>query len=95
MELNSDKSRRRTRKLLVIAQLMSLAFFALGLAFAVNPTPAILFLFTSLAPLLALGGVFILVTQWIATYRSRQMRPVVVRPASRTDTKRDPIAMAG
>jgi hypothetical protein len=88
MKLNSDGE--RTRKLLVIAQLMTLAFFALGLAFVFNPTPVILFLFTSLSPALALVAVFILVTQWIATNQSRQIHQVVGGRANLTDLKSDP-----
>jgi hypothetical protein len=87
MKLNSDETCGRTRKLLVIAQLMSLAFFALGLAFAYNPTPIILFLFTTLSPVLALAAVFILVTQWIATYRRQQMHEVVGWRGTRTNTR--------
>jgi hypothetical protein len=90
MKLNSDGTCERTRKLLVIAQLMTLAFFALGLAFVFNPAPVILFLFTSLSPVLALVAVFILVTQWIATNQSRQIHQVVGGRASRTDPKSDP-----
>jgi hypothetical protein len=74
---------------------MTLAFFALGLAFAFNPTPMILFLFTTLSPVLALAADWILVTQWISTYRRQQIHQVVGRRGSRTDTKGDPIAMAG
>lgn len=92
MKLNSDGTCERTRKLLAIAQLMTLAFCALGLAFIFNPTPAILFLFTSLSPVLALVAVFILVTQWIAT---QQIHHVVGHRASRTDTKGDPITVVG
>ena len=95
MKLNSDGTCERTRKLLVIAQLMTLAFFALGLAFAFNPTPLTLFLFTSLSPVLSLAAVFILVTQWIATYQRRQIHQIVGHRASRSDTKGDSIAMAG
>jgi len=95
MKINSDGTCGRTRKLLVIAQLMTLAFFALGLAFTFNPTPVILFLFTSLSPVLALPAVIILVTQWLATYKRRQIHQVVGLRASRTDTKGDRIAIAG
>ena len=87
MQLNSDGTNQRTHKLLVIAQLMALAFFALGLAFVFYPTPVILFVFTSLSPVLALAAVLILVTQWIATYQGRQMLEVVSWRGSRTDTK--------
>ena len=95
MQLNSDGTGERTRKLLVIAQLMTLVFFALGLAFVFHPTPVILFVFTSLSPVLALGAVFILVTQWIATYQRRQVHEVVGWRDRQSDTKGDPIAMAG
>ena len=95
MKFNSDGTCGSTRKLLVIAQLMTLAFFALGLAFVFNPTPVILFLFTSLSPVLALAAVFILVTQWIATCQRRQIRHVVGSRAIRADTQRNPVAMAG
>jgi hypothetical protein len=95
MKLNSDGTCERTRKRLVIAQLLTLASFALGLAFVFNPAPVILFLFASLSPVLALAAVLILVTQWIATYQGRQMLEVVSWRGSRTDTKGDPVAMAG
>ena len=94
MKLNSDETGRRPHKLLVIAQLMTLAFFALGLAFVFHPTPLILFVFTSLSPVLALAPVFILVTQWTASQR-RQMHEVVGWRESQRETKNDPIAMAG
>jgi hypothetical protein len=71
MKLNSNASRRRTRRLLVIAQLLTLAYFALGLAFTFVPTPLILFLFASLSPVLAPAGAFILVKQWISSYQRR------------------------
>ena len=77
MKLNSNATDRRTRKLLVVAQLMSLAFFALGLAFELHPTAGNLFLFTSLSPVLVPGAVGILVTQWIGAYQRRQTRQVV------------------
>jgi hypothetical protein len=87
MKLNSDGICERTRKLLVIAQLLTLASFALGLAFVLKPTPVILFLFASLSPVLALAAVFIFVTQRIATYHGRQMREVVSCRGNRTETK--------
>jgi hypothetical protein len=79
MKLNSNATDRRTRKLLVVAQLMSLAFFALGLAFELHPTAGNLFLFTSLSPVLVPWSVGILVTQWISAYQRRQTRQVVAR----------------
>jgi hypothetical protein len=94
MKINSDGTCERTRKLLVIAQLMILAFSALGLAVAFNPTPVILFLFTSVSPALALPAVIILVTQWIATYKRREIHQVIGLRANRTDTKGDRIAIA-
>ena len=69
MKPDSNATRERIRKLLVIAQLMTLVYFALGLAFTFVPTPLILFLFASLSPMLAAAAVFILVKQWIATGR--------------------------
>ena len=95
MQLNSDARLRQTRKRLVIAQLMTLTFFALGLAFMLYPTPGNLFLFTTLSPVLAPGAGLILATQWIASYRSRQTRQIVTRRARRAYTESDPMPMAG
>jgi hypothetical protein len=84
MKLNSDATDRRTHKLLVVAQLMTLAFFALGLAFALHPTAGNLFLFTTLSPVLVPGAVFILATQWIAAYQRGQTGRLVAQRAPRT-----------
>ena len=83
MKTNSDATDRRTRKLLVVAQLMTLVFFPLGLAFVLHPTAGNLFLFTVLCPVLVPGAVVILATQWIAAYQRRPMRHVVMQRARR------------
>ena len=95
MKLSSDVTYRRTRKLLVVAQLMSLAFFALGLAFLLRPTPANLFLFTTLSPVLAPGAFVILAAQWIADYHRRQTAQEVIRRTSETYQGTNPIALVG
>jgi len=74
MKFDSDATDRRTRKLLVVAQLMTLAFFALGLAFVWNPTAGNLFLFTALSPVLVPGAIVILATQWITHCRRDRRR---------------------
>jgi hypothetical protein len=84
MKTNSNATDRRTRRLLIVAQLMALAFFALGLAFALYPTPANLFLFATLTPVLAPCAVVILATQWIAAYQRRPARHIVGQRARRT-----------
>jgi membrane protein implicated in regulation of membrane protease activity len=95
MKLNSDATDRRTRKLLVVAQLMTLAFFALGLAFTVHPTAGNLFLFTTLSPVLVPGAAVILATQWVAAYQRRQRRQVVVQRAGRAYRGANPVQLAG
>ena len=72
MRIHSDEDDQRRRKLLVGAQLMTLAFFVLGLAFALYPTAGTLFLFTALSPVLVPGALIILATQWIAACQDRQ-----------------------
>lgn len=95
MKRNSDATDRKTRKPLVIAQLMTLAFFALGLAFMLYPTPGSLFLFTTLSLVLAPGAGIILATQWIASYQSRLARQVVTQRTRRAYTESNPMPMAG
>jgi hypothetical protein len=95
MKLNSNATDRRTRKLLVVAQLMTLAFFALGLAFALYPTPGNLFLFTTLSPVLAPGAAVILATRWIAAYSRRQTSQVGARRVRRAYSGPDPMRVAG
>jgi hypothetical protein len=79
--------------MLVVAQLMTLAFFALGLAFALHPTAGSLFLFTALSPVLVPGAVVILAKQWIA-YQLREARQEVAEPTRRAYRSAN-IAMAG
>jgi membrane protein implicated in regulation of membrane protease activity len=95
MKLNSDATDRRTRRLLVVAQLMTLAFFALGLAFALYPTPGNLFLFTTLSPVLVPGAAVILATQWIAAYHRRQTSHAVAGRVRRAYSGRNPMQVAG
>ena len=95
MELNSDATDRRTRKLLVVAQVMTLVFFALGLAFELHPTAANLFLFTALSPVLVLGAVGILATQWIGAYQRRQTHQAVAQYVRRTYTGANPMPSEG
>jgi hypothetical protein len=95
MELNSDATDRRTRKLLVFAQLMTLSFFALGLAFELHPTAGNLFLFTALSPILVPGAVGILATQWIAAYQRRQTRQVVAQRVRRAYAGANPMPSEG
>jgi hypothetical protein len=95
MKFNSETTDRKARKLLVLAQLMSLAFFALGLAFVLCPTPVTLFLFTTLSLVLAPGAGVILATQWIASYQRRQTHPVTAQSARPAYTGSDPMPMAG
>jgi hypothetical protein len=95
MKLNSEAIERRTRKLLVVAQLMTLAFFALGLAFTLHPTAGNLFLFTTLSPVLVPGAVVILATQWIAAYQRRQTPQVVAQGARGAYRRANPMPLAG
>ena len=95
MKLNTEITDRRTRKLLVVAQLMTLVFFALGLAFMVYPTAANLFLFTTLSPVLVPGAVLVLGTQRIAAYRRRQTRQVIAQGASGAYKGATPMPLAG
>jgi hypothetical protein len=95
MRLNSNATDRRTRKLLVVAQLMTLTFFALGLAFVLHPTPGNLFLFTTLSPVLVPGAAGILATQWIAAYHRRQTSQVVARRVRRAYSGPNPMRVAG
>jgi hypothetical protein len=95
MELNSDATDRRTRKLLVVAQVMTLVFFALGLAFELHPTAANLFLFTTLSPVLVPGAVGILATQRIAAYQRRQTHQVAAQGVRRTYTGANPMPSEG
>lgn len=95
MKLDSDTDARRTRKLLVVAQLMTLAFFALGLAFLLRPTAGNLFLFTTLSPVLAPGAGVILATQWIGAYQRRQTRLIIAQRARRADPESESMPLAG
>lgn len=95
MRVNSNVTARRTSKLLVVAQLMALAFFVLGLAFLLYPTGASLFLFTTLSPVLALSAGIILATQWIAAYQRRQIRRVIVQLDTSSERESDPMPMVG
>ena len=63
---NAPKSRT-----LLLAQLSALAYFVLGLVFAVRPTARNLFLFTVLTPVLAPASIALFAAQRIAARRSR------------------------
>jgi hypothetical protein len=76
-----ESTHRKMRKWLVVAQLLALMYFALGLAFAWHPAAGILFLFTTLAPVLVSAAVAVLAKQWIAAYQRREIRHEVVQRA--------------
>jgi hypothetical protein len=86
-----ESTHRKTRNWLTVAQLLALTYFALGLAFAWHPAAGILFLFTTVAPVLVSGAVAVLAKEWIGAYQRRQIRHEVVQ---RTRT-RFPVTMAG
>lgn len=88
MRINSYATDRKTRKLLVIAQLMTLMFSALGLAFAWHPTPVNLFLFAALSPGLVSGAVVIVASQWFAAFQRGQARRLVAHGARRGHIER-------
>jgi hypothetical protein len=69
-----ESTRRNTRKWLAVAQLLAMTYFALGLAFALHPAAGILFLFTTLAPVLVSAALAVLAKEWIGAYQRRQIR---------------------
>src|SRR5258708_38910663 len=60
-----------TNRLLILAQLLALSTLLLGLNFLIQTTGGTLFLFASVAPLLALIGLIILVRVGMYKYSSR------------------------
>ncbi|SRR6266567_381717 len=93
MKVDSDATDRKTRKLLLGAQLLTLAFFALGLAFVWHPTPGTLFLFATLTPVLVPGAVLILTTRWIVDCQRRLTQRAVAHRAPRSYRSAAPVAV--
>jgi CRP-like cAMP-binding protein len=67
----SDPHRSGTRKLLIAAQLLTLAAFALALQFLNRTTGGTLFLFSTIAPLLVMIGVAALIIVIVSEFRRR------------------------
>ncbi len=68
---HSGMSAVTTNRLLILAQLLALSTLLLGLNFLIQTTGGTLFLFASVAPLLALIGLVILVRVGIYKYNAR------------------------
>ncbi len=66
-----ELSARKTRWLLIVAQLCALAALGFGLEFVIHTTGGTLFLFSSMGPVLVAGSSLILLAVAIHRYRKR------------------------
>jgi len=94
MKLDPETSAHGIPKRLLLARLLALVYFVLGLVFAWHPNPGSLFLFAVLAPVLALTTTVLFVAQRIAARPRPQRRSLVALSAPEDLSRSTPIARA-